>query len=82
MLNRKNAVGGAALLAHRNPPDIFTAASKGAARRLRDAAIPDAAEFDAHPHLCIELRWGVKVRRQVRSGGEWVDLRHMPDGDE
>ena len=82
MLDPKTAVGGAALLAHRNPPDIFAAASKAAARRKRDRAIPDTSEFDRNPSLCIDLRWGVKVRRQVRQGGAWVDLCYLPDADD
>ena len=89
MLDREQAVGGAALLAFRDPPDtFFSEAGKGDARRLRDEALPDASEFDAHPHLCIELGWrtqqgGVRrTRRQVRRDGAWVDLCFMPDRED
>jgi hypothetical protein len=86
MVVPEKTVGGAALLAFRDPPDIFAGASKAKARQLRDAAIPDTAEFDAHAHLCIELRWrqrGVrKTLRQVRQDGAWLDLCFLPDRDD
>lgn len=80
-LHRQSAVTGAALLGFRSPPDIFSANGKKAARRKRDAAIPDASAFDAAPHLCVELRWGNEAVRQVRKGGAWIDLCLLPDGD-
>lgn len=82
MLHRESAVAGEALLAFRNPPDIFTGRSKTIARRKRDAAIPDASGFDAAPHLCIELRWGKKAVRQTRKDGAWLDLCMLPDSDD
>lgn len=73
---------GAALLAHRSPPDIFEAKTKAGARKKRDRAIPDPAEFDAAPHLCIELRFGRKTTRQVRRNGQWENLCILPDREE
>lgn len=88
MLYPNRSSSGAALLAFRAPPDIFfSEGGKAAARRLRDEAIPDASEFDANPHLCIEIGWrnqqGVRrTRRQVRQDGAWMDLCFMPDRDD
>ena len=52
----------------------FEAGSKRAARRKRDEAIPDAAEFDADTRLCITLAFGGKKQWQARRGGKWVDI--------
>lgn len=81
-LHLASLAAGSTLLAFRSPPDIFSASGKKAARRKRDAAIPDASAFDASPHLCVELRWGGGAVRQVRSGGAWVDLCLLPDRDD
>lgn len=81
-LHRESVAKGAALLAFRSPPDIFSAGGKKAARRKRDAAIPDTSAFDAASHLCVELRWGNEAVRQVRKDGAWIDLCMLPDKDE
>ena len=63
-----------ALVMTRGPADVFEAASKGAARRLRDSAIPEPREFDDDERLAIILKWGDRTLWQVRREGEWRDL--------
>ena len=57
----------------------FEAATKGEAKRKRDAAIPDAAEFDADPRLAITMRWRDKETWYVRHEGAWTELCRQPD---
>ena len=53
---------------------VFQAASKAAARRKRDAALPVATAFDADGRRCVTLRWRGRQAWQARRGGTWVDV--------
>lgn len=67
------------LLRQRSPDDAFEGRNKGAARRARNAAIPDPQEFDDDPTLAIILKWGRKELWQVRRRGEWRDMCDSTD---
>ena len=70
----KAASGPGILLLQRGERDVFEAASKAAARKMRDAAITDAGEFDADERLCVTLRWRGREKWQARRDGQWVDI--------
>ena len=58
----------------RGPEDVFEAASKGAARRLRDEAIPDTGEFDDNGTFAVIVKWRSREVWQVRHDGAWRDV--------
>ena len=68
------ASSGGILLTTRGARDVFEASTKGAARRKRDAAIPDTSAFDRDERLCITLRWREREKWQARRNGQWVDI--------
>ena len=74
MTKLSEASSGGVVLATRGARDVFEGASKGEARRKRDAAIPDASVFDADERLCITLRWRGREKWQARRDGQWVDI--------
>ena len=70
------------LLLMRRVTDVFSADSKGDARRARDTEIPDTGEFDNDGRLAIVIKWADREIWQVRRGGAWVDVCVMDSDGE